>query len=105
MSMGALGDSFYEYLLKAWLQSGREDIEARQMYDEAMQAVMQHMLRTSPGGLMYISDLKFERLEHKMDHLACFSGVYHSFSSCLSPFFAIKPISLILNSNLQYMYK
>uniref|UniRef100_A0A1B6EGX0 alpha-1,2-Mannosidase n=1 Tax=Clastoptera arizonana TaxID=38151 RepID=A0A1B6EGX0_9HEMI len=74
MSIGALGDSFYEYLLKAWLQSGREDKEARIMYDEAMQAIIQHMLRTSPGGLMYISDLKFERLEHKMDHLACFSG-------------------------------
>ncbi|KAG8288855.1 hypothetical protein J6590_010974 [Homalodisca vitripennis] len=74
MSMGALGDSFFEYLLKEWLRSGREDQEARQMYDEAMQAIMTHMLRTSAGGLMYFSDLKFDRLEHKMDHLACFSG-------------------------------
>lgn len=74
MSMGALGDSFYEYLLKAWLQSNKEDNEARQMYDDAMQAVMQHMLHTSPGGLMYFAELKFERPEHKMDHLACFSG-------------------------------
>lgn len=72
--MGALGDSFFEYLLKAWIQTGKEDKEARQMFDEAMQAIIQHMLRTSPGGLMYFSDLKFDRLEHKMDHLACFSG-------------------------------
>lgn len=77
MSMGALGDSYFEYLLKEWLRSGREDQESRQMYDEAMQAVMTHMLRTSSGGLMYFSDLKFDRLEHKMDHLACFSGTLH----------------------------
>lgn len=74
MSIGALGDSFYEYLLKAWIQSGREDQEARQMFDDAMAAVLQHMLQTSKGGLMYFSDMKFDRLEHKMDHLGCFSG-------------------------------
>ncbi|XP_055628514.1 mannosyl-oligosaccharide alpha-1,2-mannosidase IA isoform X2 [Toxorhynchites rutilus septentrionalis] len=74
MSLGALGDSFYEYLLKAWIQSGHDDEEAREMYDDAMQAIMQHMIRTSPGGLTYVSDMKFERLEHKMDHLACFAG-------------------------------
>lgn len=74
MSMGALGDSFYEYLLKAWLQSNKEDNEARQMFDDAMQAVLQHMLKTSPNGLMYFAELKFDRPEHKMDHLGCFSG-------------------------------
>ncbi|BFG00187.1 mannosyl-oligosaccharide alpha-1-2-mannosidase IA [Drosophila madeirensis] len=74
MSLGALGDSYYEYLLKAWLQSGQTDEEAREMYDEAMVAIMDKMVRTSPNGLTYVSDLKFDRLEHKMDHLACFSG-------------------------------
>lgn len=74
MSMGALGDSFFEYLLKAWLQSNKEDNEARQMFDDAMQAILQHMLFTSPGGLMYFAELKFDRPEHKMDHLGCFSG-------------------------------
>lgn len=74
MSMGGLGDSFYEYLLKAWIQSGKEDMEGREMFDESMKAVFMHMLQTSPGGLTYISDLKYEKLEHKMDALACFSG-------------------------------
>uniref|UniRef100_A0A182N1H4 alpha-1,2-Mannosidase n=1 Tax=Anopheles dirus TaxID=7168 RepID=A0A182N1H4_9DIPT len=74
MSLGALGDSFYEYLLKAWIQSGQEDWEAREMYDEAMQAIIKHMVRSSPSGLTYVSDMKFDRLEHKMDHLACFAG-------------------------------
>ena len=35
-SVGALGDSFYEYLLKAWIQSGKTDTEARKMYDESL---------------------------------------------------------------------
>ncbi|XP_044757578.1 mannosyl-oligosaccharide alpha-1,2-mannosidase IA-like isoform X2 [Coccinella septempunctata] len=74
MSMGALGDSFYEYLLKVWIQSNKEDNEVRQMFDDAMEGVFKHMLQTSTGGLMYFADLKFDRPEHKMDHLACFSG-------------------------------
>lgn len=78
--MGALGDSFYEYLLKSWLQSGKEDNEARQMFDEAMDAAMKHLLKESPAGLTYFAEMKFERVEHKMDHLACFSGKFTSFS-------------------------
>ncbi|XP_017782611.1 PREDICTED: mannosyl-oligosaccharide alpha-1,2-mannosidase IA-like isoform X2 [Nicrophorus vespilloides] len=74
MSMGALGDSFYEYLLKAWIQSNKEDNEARQMFDDAMAAVLKHMLNKSSGGLLYFAELKFDRPEHKMDHLGCFSG-------------------------------
>jgi mannosyl-oligosaccharide alpha-1,2-mannosidase len=74
MSLGALGDSFFEYLLKAWLQSGQTDNEARDMYDEAMSAIMTQMVQKSKNGLTYVSDLKFDRLEHKMDHLACFAG-------------------------------
>ncbi|XP_055909813.1 mannosyl-oligosaccharide alpha-1,2-mannosidase IA isoform X3 [Eupeodes corollae] len=74
MSLGALGDSFYEYLLKAWLQSGQTDEEARQMFDEAMTAIIQRMVMTSPSGLTYVTDMKFDRPENKMDHLACFAG-------------------------------
>lgn len=74
ISLGALGDSFYEYLLKAWVQSGQTDVDARQMYDDAMEAIVNNIIQTSSSGLIYASDMKFERLEHKMDHLACFSG-------------------------------
>ncbi|XP_011502769.1 PREDICTED: mannosyl-oligosaccharide 1,2-alpha-mannosidase IA [Ceratosolen solmsi marchali] len=74
MSLGGLGDSFYEYLLKAWIQSGKEDNEAREMYNEAMDAITKYMIIKSPSGLLYASDLQYERLEHKMGHLACFAG-------------------------------
>jgi len=76
MSLGGLGDSFYEYLLKAWIQSGKEDVEAREMYNDAIAAITEHMIKTSPGKLVYVSDLKYDRLEHKMGHLACFAGKF-----------------------------
>lgn len=75
--MGALGDSFYEYLLKSWLQSGQTDADARQMYDDAMEAIVNNIILTSPSGLIYASDMKNDKLEHKMDHLACFAGVFN----------------------------
>ncbi|KAM3960979.1 mannosyl-oligosaccharide alpha-1,2-mannosidase IA isoform 2-T2 [Aphomia sociella] len=75
VSLGALGDSFYEYLLKTWLVSNREDEQARLMFDTAMQAALDKMLRVSPSGLSYLADLKYGRIfEEKMDHLSCFSG-------------------------------
>ncbi|CAG5127028.1 unnamed protein product, partial [Candidula unifasciata] len=73
VSMGALGDSFYEYLLKQWLMSNKTDTEVRQMYDDAMKAVFERMLVKSKGGLTYFAEFRNGRLEHKMDHLACFS--------------------------------
>ncbi|XP_037978028.2 mannosyl-oligosaccharide alpha-1,2-mannosidase IA [Plutella xylostella] len=75
MSLGALGDSFYEYLLKAWLVSNQGDAEARVMFDEAMEAALDKMLRVSPSGLSYLVELKYGRVfEEKMDHLSCFAG-------------------------------
>lgn len=35
-SLGALGDSFYEYLLKSWVLSGKKDELARSMYENSM---------------------------------------------------------------------
>lgn len=69
-----MGDSFYEYLLKAWIQSGGEDEKARRMYDEAIGAIEKKLLKKSNSGLYYFAELKYDRLENKMDHLACFSG-------------------------------
>ncbi|CAD5207522.1 unnamed protein product [Bursaphelenchus okinawaensis] len=78
VSIGALGDSFYEYLLKVWLQTDRTDSGAKRMYDEAMKALEAKLLFTSQqSNLKYFADLRGNRVEHKMDHLACFSaGMY-----------------------------
>ena len=37
VSLGALGDSFYEYLIKSWVMSGETDNVARRMYDNAVE--------------------------------------------------------------------
>ena len=74
ISMGALGDSFYEYLLKEWIQSGGKDMDARRMWDEAIDAVEKHLVKKSTSGLTYLAEMKYDRLEHKMDHLACFAS-------------------------------
>lgn len=74
VSMGALGDSFYEYLLKAWLLSDKKDASARQMYDDAMVAIEKHVLGKSNSGLTYLGEYRSGRLEPKMGHLTCFAG-------------------------------
>ncbi|GFN80846.1 alpha-1,2-mannosidase [Plakobranchus ocellatus] len=74
VSLGALGDSFYEYLIKEWLMSNKKDTVARAMYDEALKAIIDKLLHTSKTGLLYFAESKSGRLEHKMDHLACFTA-------------------------------
>lgn len=37
VSVGGLGDSFYEYLLKAWLMSDKTDEEGKKLYYDALQ--------------------------------------------------------------------
>ena len=75
-----MGDSFYEYMLKLWLQSNRTETKYRDMYDESMDGLHAKLIKnSSPDGLSYISELSprskgsYESLD-KMDHLACFTG-------------------------------
>ncbi|XP_072103483.1 mannosyl-oligosaccharide 1,2-alpha-mannosidase IA-like isoform X2 [Mobula birostris] len=74
VSIGGLGDSFYEYLIKAWLMSDKTDEEAKAMYYEALQAIETNLVRRSASGLTYIAEWRGGILDHKMGHLACFSG-------------------------------
>lgn len=74
ISVGALGDSFYEYLLKTWLFSDKTDVVALRMYNEAIDAIDKHLVQKSQSGLVYLADMRYGRLEHKMGHLACFSA-------------------------------
>ncbi|XP_071324165.1 mannosyl-oligosaccharide 1,2-alpha-mannosidase IA [Trachinotus anak] len=74
VSVGGLGDSFYEYLLKAWLMSDKTDEEGKKMYYDALQAIETNLMRKSSSGLTYIAEWKGGLLEHKMGHLTCFAG-------------------------------
>ena len=68
-----MADSFYEYLLKCWLQGGKKESKYRQMHNKAMDGVHNQLLFTSrPDGLTYIADKSNSSVNYKMDHLACF---------------------------------
>lgn len=82
ITLGALGDSFYEYLLKLWLLKGKNDPQYRRMYDEAMDNVVKHLVKkSSPNELTYIAELIGGRIENKMDHLVCFAGAMFALGS------------------------
>ena len=75
ISLGAMGDSFYEYLLKIWLQGGRKEMKYRKLYDLSMRGVCDKLIHISrPSYLTYVAELKYGRIVHKMDHLSCFLG-------------------------------
>ncbi|KAF9469504.1 glycoside hydrolase family 47 protein [Collybia nuda] len=82
--LGARGDSFYEYLLKQYIQTNDSEFVYREMYDNAMDAIHKHIIQISGHSKMtYTAELIPERdpngevswrLVPKQDHLACFFG-------------------------------
>ena len=80
LTLGARADSYYEYLLKQWLLSGKSQapqmLRMRASYEEAMQGVREVLLRRSTGRLRlwFVGELKQDgrTYDPKMDHLVCF---------------------------------
>ena len=92
--MGAFGDSFYEYLLKAWLQNGKKDqvSEGRKesaykqdlkvLYDNGIEGMKRHLLhRSKKDGYWFIGEKKGSRLVKNMQHLTCFASGMLALSS------------------------
>ena len=98
VSYGGLGDSFYEYLLKQWIQgrgskhhpgaqaavaaaggggggstssSAGPNERYRRYYDEAVAAMKEHMVAQA-GNMTVLSEWKAGSMNGAMDHLACF---------------------------------
>lgn len=70
---GALGDSFYEYELKLWLQTGKTENYLKEMYDKAMDGVHNELLvRTKKSKLLYLVEKEMDSINNKMDELVCF---------------------------------
>jgi len=74
ITFGAMGDSYYEYLLKLYVQSGKTEPEWKEAWKRAISKAFQRLIFTTKGGLTYIAEEKNGRTDHKMDHLACFVG-------------------------------
>ncbi|EPQ60212.1 glycoside hydrolase family 47 protein [Gloeophyllum trabeum ATCC 11539] len=82
--LGSRGDSYYEYLLKQYLQTNRTEHVYREMYADTMDAIHGHLIKTSMNShLTYTAELIPERnmngelswrLTPKQDHLVCFLG-------------------------------
>lgn len=52
------------------------------MYDVAIKAIEKKMLKISkPSNLWYFAEIKYFRIEHKMDHLACFTAAMFALQS------------------------
>ena len=63
-SVGALGDSFYEYLLKEWLRSGKADKLSKKIFDEAVEGIEEKLLQVSSQGQMYLADASVQVSEY-----------------------------------------
>ncbi|XP_073696013.1 mannosidase, alpha, class 1B, member 1b [Garra rufa] len=72
-TLGARADSYYEYLLKQWIQGGRTEIELLNDYLQAVEGVKKNLLKKStPLGLTFVGELSHGHFSPKMDHLVCF---------------------------------
>lgn len=74
--LGSRGDSYYEYLLKQYLQTG-EDLYLK-MYNESFNGIKKHLTgRSIPNNYLFFGELEKGLdgpLSSKMDHLVCFFG-------------------------------
>uniref|UniRef100_A0A8R1XT63 alpha-1,2-Mannosidase n=1 Tax=Onchocerca volvulus TaxID=6282 RepID=A0A8R1XT63_ONCVO len=74
ITMGARADSFYEYLLKQWLQTGKTIDWLKNDYNQSMAAMEKYLLRYSkPNNFAFVGEIISGNVySPKMDHLACF---------------------------------
>ncbi|TRY57658.1 hypothetical protein DNTS_025898 [Danionella cerebrum] len=67
ITLGARADSYYEYLLKQWLQGGKKETELLEDYIQAVEGVKKNLLKQSaPGKLTFVGELSNGRLNPKM---------------------------------------
>ncbi|KAM8707123.1 hypothetical protein ACLKA7_011255 [Drosophila subpalustris] len=75
ISLGARGDSYYEYLLKQWIQTGCKDNDNLILdYMQAIDGVLTQLMRRTPReNWVYIGELiNGHDFKPKMDHLTCY---------------------------------
>lgn len=75
--LGSRGDSYYEYLIKQYLQTAKTEPIYNTMYAESVAGIKKHLLTTShPSHLTVLGELPTGigglSLYPKMDHLVCF---------------------------------
>merc|ERR1719171_1873359 len=66
-----MGDSYYEYLLKLWLFTGKRVEQYKRMYLEAVTGMRRELI-FSEGGYTFLAESNNKKVIKKMDHLVCF---------------------------------
>ena len=74
--LGSRGDSYYEYLIKQYLQTGGAEDVYLSMWEEALEGIKKHLLAYSKhADLLILGERQsglVSTLTPKMDHLICF---------------------------------
>ncbi|KAL4896447.1 glycoside hydrolase [Aspergillus ambiguus] len=74
--LGSRGDSYYEYLIKQYLQTSEQEPVYKEMWDEALVGIRKHLIAYSKNAQLTILGERPSGLDGalspKMDHLACF---------------------------------
>ncbi|KAH7031162.1 family 47 glycosyl hydrolase [Microdochium trichocladiopsis] len=74
--LGSRGDSYYEYLIKQYLQTNKAEPIYLDMWEEALAGTRKHLVTyTEPSGFTIIGERPYGlggELSPKMDHLVCF---------------------------------
>ncbi|XP_019194293.1 PREDICTED: mannosyl-oligosaccharide 1,2-alpha-mannosidase MNS1-like [Ipomoea nil] len=75
ITFGAMGDSFYEYLLKVWVQGNKTEAvrHYRKMWETSMKGLQSLVRRTTPSSFTYLCEKMGNSFTDKMDELACFA--------------------------------
>ena len=71
-SLGALGDSYYEYLLKMWIMKGRSQADEmyRAMWEQAMDDMIERLVFvSSPENLTYVAELERQGTAHTVSNV------------------------------------
>jgi len=74
--LGSRGDSYYEYLIKQYLQTGRVETVYLDLWNEALEGIKKHLITyTASASLTVLAERQnglHNPLTAKMDHLVCF---------------------------------
>jgi len=74
--LGSRGDSYYEYLIKQYLQTGSVETAYLEMWEEALEGIKKHLITYSKHASLTILAERQNGLRQpltaKMDHLVCF---------------------------------
>jgi len=67
-SIGGMGDSFYEYNLKAWLLSSKTQPKYKRLYLESISSVYEQLVRGKDSKYLWVATSH----QNEMEHLVCF---------------------------------